>query len=105
MIASRFLILLKLYLFFFNFLNSIESVSLSIKDESHSFIDRHFNDIKKKNIFKTNINGFSIKTLDESEVEKLFSYLSSLSSPVISGILPKILKLIPHILIPIYTKL
>ena len=90
---------------FNNFFTSIESVSLSSKDESHSFIDKHFNDLKKKNILKTNINGFSFKTVDESEVEKLFSNLSSSSSPGISDIHPKILKLIPHILIPIYTKL
>ena len=90
---------------FNNFFTSIESVSLSRKDESIEFIESHINSLKTKGLLKTSINGFSFKRVDVSEVEKLFRDLSTSSSPGISGIHPKILKLIPDILLPIFTEL
>ena len=90
---------------FNNFFTSIESTSLSNKDESVKFIETNLNSLKAKGSLKTDINGFSFRRVDVSEVEKFFRDLSSSSSPGISGIHPKILKLIPDILMPIYTKL
>ena len=49
--------------------------------------------------------GFSFTLLSDSDVESAIRELNSSSSPGISGIHPKVLKLIPSILIPVYTKL
>ena len=90
---------------FNNFFTSIESISISNKDENVDFIQNHFNDLKKKKILINDLDGFSFKRVTISEVEKLFNNLSPSSSPGTSGIHPKILKLVPHILIPVFTKL
>ena len=82
---------------------SIESISISNKDEE--FIQNHFNDLKKNKILINDLDGFSFKRVTISEVEKLFNNLSPSSFPGISSIHPKILKLIPHILISVFTKL
>lgn len=90
---------------FNKFFTSINSVSLSSKNDSVQFIDKHFNTLKKDKIFNTKFDGFSFSRVTETEVKIYFDKLCSSSSPGVSGINPKILKLIPDILIPIYTKL
>ena len=84
---------------FNNFFRSIESTSLSNKDESVSFIEKHFNDMKKNNIFNANLKGFSFQRESITDIEEVFSNLSSSSAAGVSGIHPKILKLIPNVLV------
>ena len=90
---------------FNKFFTSINSVSLSSNNESVQFIEKHFNNLKKEKIFDTKLDGFSFSRVSEVEVKIIFEKLSSSSAPGVSGIHPKILKLIPDILIPIYTNL
>ena len=90
---------------FNNFFTSIDSVSLSNNDDSVKFIETHFNSLKKNNILTTSKSGFSFRRVNESEVGVLFEELLASSSPGISDLHPKVLKLIPDKLLPIFTKL
>ena len=89
---------------FNNFFTSIESVSLAKNDECENFIKTLFNKAKKDKTLSTSMNGFSFKPASVPEVIKLVTSLPQ-SSPGISGISSKVLKLAPSILIPVYTKL
>ena len=90
---------------FNTYFTSIRSVSFSKMDESVQFIESHFNDLKKKKLLNTDIIGFSFKCVNAVEVSRVFNEISNSSSPGIAGIHPKILKLLPSILIPVLTKL
>ena len=84
---------------FNTYFTSIESISFS------NFIESHFNSLKKDNILITDTVGFNFSRVTDYEVKAVFNNLSSSSSPGILGIYPKLLKLIPDTLIPVYTKL
>ena len=76
---------------FNNFFTSIDSVSLSNKDDSVKFIETHFNSLIKNNILTTSKSGFSFRRVSESEVGVLFEELLASSSPGISDLHPNLL--------------
>ena len=90
---------------FNTYFTSIDSVSLSNKDDSVKFIETHFNKLKKNSTFITDSEGFKFSRVTCNEVKTAFKNISSSSSPGISDIHPKILKLIPDTLIPVYNNL
>ena len=89
---------------FNNFFTSLESSSLAPNSDCDIFIKEHFSNLKNRKVFETSSSGFSFKDISISEVKKILKELPT-SSPGTSGINSKILKLLPDIMAPVYTKL
>ena len=88
---------------FNSFFTSISSVSLTSKDECHSFINDHFKQLKRDSIISP--GSFSFTPVSTDLVGKFIAKIDDTSSPGNAGISPKILKLAPDILVPVYTAL
>jgi len=88
---------------FNSFFTSISSVSLTSKDECHSFINDHFKHLKRDSIISS--GSFSFTQVSQHLVGKFIAKIDDSSSPGNAGISPKILKLAPGILVPVYTSL
>jgi len=88
---------------FNSFFTSISSVSLTSKDDCHSFINDHFKELKRNSIISP--GSFSFTPVSNEIVGKFIAKMDDSSSPGNAGISPKILKLAPHVLVPIYTSL
>jgi len=89
---------------FNNFFTSINSISISNNDECVKFTEVLFNKMKTENKFKTSLKGFSFHHASLDIVKQLVQEMEP-SSPGISGISSKIMKLIPDTFTPIFTKL
>jgi len=88
---------------FNSFFTSISSVSLTSKDECHTFINDHFKQLKRDSIISPGC--FSFAPVSPDLVGKFIAKIDDTSSPGNAGISPKILKLAPDILVPVYTSL
>ena len=88
---------------FNSFFTSISSVSLTSKDECHCFINDHFKQLKRDSIISP--GSFSFTPVSTDLVGKFIAKIDDSSSPGNAGISPKILKLAPDILVPVYTAL
>ena len=88
---------------FNSFFTSISSVSLTSKDECHCFINDHFKQLKRDSIISP--GSFSFTPVSTDLVGKFIARIDDTSSPGNAGISPKILKLAPDILVPVYTAL
>ena len=86
---------------FNNFFTTINSISISNQNDSCKFIDDHFNSLKRNKLLETAELGFSFNYISILDIEKVIKELAPNSSPGISGIHPKVLKLIPGILLPL----
>jgi hypothetical protein len=79
-------------------------VKVRVNSDCDIFIKDHFSNLKNCEVFETSSSGFSFKEISISEVKKILKELPT-TSPGTSGISSKILKLLPDIMAPIYTKL
>ena len=88
---------------FNSFFTSISSVSLTSKDECHAFINDNFKQLKRDASIKP--GSFSFTPVNPDHVKKFITNMSDTSSPGNTGISPKIIKLAPDVLTPVFTSL
>ena len=88
---------------FNSFFTSISSISLSSEIESNQAIDDIFTRLKNERIIKA--GTFKFHQVSEDFVSKLIARMDDSSSPGNAGISPKVLKLAPEVLTPVYTSL
>ncbi len=88
---------------FNSFFASISSVSLTSKNECRSFINDQFKQLKRDSIISP--GSFSFTPMSPDLVDKFIAKIDDASFPGNAGISPKILKLAPDILVPVYTSL
>ena len=85
------------------FFSSITSISLTSDDDCHKFIFDHFKQLKQDNVISPGSFAFTPVTVEL--VAKFIANIDDSSSPGNAGISPKILKLAPDILAPLYTSI
>ena len=66
---------------FNTYFTSIDSVSLSNKNDSVKFIENYFNKLKKSSTLITDSEGFKFSRVTCNEVKSAFNNVSSSSSP------------------------
>jgi hypothetical protein len=88
---------------FNSYFTSISSISLTADEDCHKFIFDHFKQLKRDNVVSP--GSFAFTAVTPETVAKFISNLDDSSSAGNAGISPKILKLAPEILTPMYTSI